>query len=145
MFITFCPNLYISLSFISSFHHSSNPAVQAVRTVKNIMKKCSDNNLDNSVWKICLLEYLCTQISDSIPSPAELWNNRVYKGFLPFLRPSSSSFKFTKGRVTDNLISLKEKEKMNYDKQATDLLKINEGSDVWYCDHNKDIWKKVTV
>ena len=47
--------------------------------------------------------------------------------------------------VTDNLISLKEKEKMNHDKQVTDLPKNNEGSDVWYCDHNKDIWEKDTV
>ena len=47
--------------------------------------------------------------------------------------------------VTNNLVSLKEKEKMNHDKQATDLPKINKGSDVWYCDHNKDIWGKGTV
>ena len=47
--------------------------------------------------------------------------------------------------MTDNLISLEEKEKINHDKLATDLPKINEGSDVWYYDHNKDIWKKGTV
>ena len=46
---------------------------------------------------------------------------------------------------TDNLISLREKERMNHGKQATDLPKINESSDIWYHDHNKDIWEKDTV
>ena len=47
--------------------------------------------------------------------------------------------------VTDNLISLKEKEKVNHDKQATDLHKISEGSDVWYCDHIRIFGKKVLL
>ena len=34
---------------------------------------------------------------------------------------------------------------MNHDKQARDLTKMNEGSNVWYCDHNEDIWEKGTV
>ena len=91
------------------------------------------------------MECLCTSISDSIPSPAELLNDRVYKGFQPFLKPLSSSFQVTKETMTDNLISLKEKEEMNHDKQVTELPKINEDSDVWYCDHNKDVWGKCNV
>ena len=109
------------------------------------MKKSSDDNLGDSAWKIGLLEYLCTPISGSIPNPAELLNNRIYKGFKPFLKPSSSLFQVTEDAVTDNLISLKEKEMINHDKQATDLPKINEGSYVWYYDHHKDIWKRVLV
>ena len=109
------------------------------------MQECSNENLGNSAWKIGLLEYLCTLISDSTPSPAELLNNRVYKGFKSFLKPSLSSFQVTKDMVTGNMISLKEKEKINHDKQARDLPKIDEGSDVWYHDHNKDIWEKGTV
>ena len=109
------------------------------------MTKCSNDNFGNPAWKIDLLEYLCIPISDSFPCPAELLNNRVNKGFQPFLKPSFSSFQVTKDIVTDNLISLKEKEKLYHDKQATDLPKINKGSDVWYYDHNKDIWKKGTV
>ena len=103
------------------------------------MKKCSDDNSGNSVWKIGLLEYLCIPISDFIPNPAELLNNRVYKDFQPFDKPSFSSFQVTKDMVTDNLISLKEKEKMNHERQVRDLSKTNKGSDVWYHDHNKDI------
>ena len=109
------------------------------------MKKCSDDSLGNSAWKVGLLEYLCTPISDSIPNPAEVLSNRVYKGFQPFLKPSLSSFQVRKDMVTENLISLKEKEKMNHDKQATNLPKINVGSDVWYCDHKKDVWENGTV
>ena len=88
---------------------------------------------------------MCTPVSDSIPNPAELLNNRVYKGFQPFIKPSSSAFQVTKDAVSDNLISFKEREKMNHNKQATDLPKINEGGDVWHCNHNKDIWKKVLL
>ena len=111
----------------------------------NIIKKCSDDNLGNSAWKIGLLEYSCIPIFDPIPSPAELLNDRVYKGFQPLFKPSSSLFQVTKDTMTDNLISLKEKEKMIHNKQASDLPKINEGSDIWHCDHNKDIWRKGTV
>ena len=109
------------------------------------MKKCSHENLGSSAWIIGLLTYLCTPIPNSIPSPDELLNNRVYKGFQPFLKFSSSSFQIIKDTVTDNLISLKEEEKMNHNKQATNLPKINEGSCVWYHDHNKDIWEKGIV
>ena len=56
------------------------------------MKKFSDDNLGNTARKIGLLEYLCTSISDSIPSPAKLLNNWVYKGFQPFLKPLACSF-----------------------------------------------------
>ena len=145
MFIAICSNLDISLSYSSSFHYSSNAAEQAVRIVKNILKKCLDDNLGNSTQKIGLFEYLCTLISDSIPSPAELLNNMDYKGFKPFLKPLSSSFRVTKDTVPGNLISLKEREKMNHDEEVTDLPKINEGSDVWYQDHNKDVWEKGTA
>ena len=88
------------------------------------MKKCSDENLGNSALEIGLLEYLCTPISDSIPSPSEILNNRVYKGFQPFLKSLLSFFQVTKDTVRDNLISLKEKEKINHDKQAMELTKI---------------------
>ena len=67
------------------------------------------------------------------------------KAFSIFSNLHQAHFRLQKNTVTDNLISLKEKEKMNHEKQATDLPKINKGSDVWYCDHNKDIWEKDTV
>ena len=84
MFIAFCSNLDISLSYSSSIHLSSNPVERTVRTVKNIVKKCSDNNLGSSAWKIGLLEYQCTPISDSIPSPAELLKKQVLQMFSAF-------------------------------------------------------------
>ena len=96
--------------------------------MKNIIKKCSDDNICNSGSKIGLLEYLCIPISDSIRSPAELLNIRVYKDFQPFLEPTLSSFQITKDTVTDNLISLKEKEKINHDKQAIYLSKMMYGT-----------------
>ena len=108
------------------------------------MKKCSDENLGNSAWKIGFFEYLCTSIFVSIPSPAELLNNRVYKGFSLFLNLHLAHFRYK--RHSDRKPDPFERAgNVNHDKQATDLPKINEGSDVWYHDHNKDIWGKGTV
>ena len=88
-FQEFCSNLDIVLEFSSSYHYSSNPAEGAVRRVKNIMKKCTDEKLWNNAWMIGLIEYLCTPISDQLPSPAEILNSCIYKGFQPFLCSSS--------------------------------------------------------
>ena len=54
-FHDFCSNLHTVLEFSSSYHHSWNPVERAVRTVKNIMKKCADEQLRNSAWRICLI------------------------------------------------------------------------------------------
>ena len=39
-FSTFCTDLNINLCFSSAYHHSSNMAERAVRTVKDFMKRC---------------------------------------------------------------------------------------------------------
>ena len=44
IFVNFMKNLDVTLTFSSSYHHSSNPAEQAVQTAKNIMKKCAETN-----------------------------------------------------------------------------------------------------
>ena len=83
-FHDFHSTLNIVLEFSSSCHHSSNPAERAVIKVKNIMKKCADEKLGNSAQRIGLIEYLCTPISDQLPSPAEILNSCIYKGYQPF-------------------------------------------------------------
>ena len=105
---TFCPEVFMIFSnldivpiFSSSYHHSSNLAGRSVRTVKNIMKNCTDKKLENA-WRIGLIEYLCTPISNELPSPTEILNLHIYKGYQPFLCSSSRS-----ESVTDKLVERK--------------------------------------
>ena len=54
-FVDFCKKLNISVTLSSGYHHSSNPAERAVKTVKSLMKRCLAGNTS---WQIALLEYL---------------------------------------------------------------------------------------
>ena len=40
-FQDYCSHLGINLMFSSAYHHSSNPAERAIRTIKMLMKQCS--------------------------------------------------------------------------------------------------------
>ena len=68
-FVDFCKKLNISITLSSGYHHSSNPAEHAVKTIKSLMKHCLANNTS---WRIALLEYLSTPLSSNVPSPSEL-------------------------------------------------------------------------
>ena len=58
-FIEFCKQLNIAVTLSSGYHHSSNPAEWAVKTVKSLMKRCLTANTS---WCIALLEYLSTPL-----------------------------------------------------------------------------------
>ena len=86
-FIEFTKHLNISFTLSSAFHHSSNPAECAVKTVKSLMKKYL---AANTSWHIALLEYLSTPLSSNIPSPSELMG-RQFRGLLQFFQDCSAS------------------------------------------------------
>ena len=136
----FCSNLDIVLEFSSSYHLSSNPAERAVRTVKNIMKKCADAKLKNSAWRIGLIEYLCAPISDQTPSLAKILNSHIYKGYQPFLFSSSRS-----ESVTEKLVERGKEEKLYHDRSFSDKPVIGERQNVWYRNNVKNIWGKGTI
>ena len=81
-FVDFCKKLNISITLSSSYHHSSNPAECAVKTIKSLMKHCLASN---TLWRIASLEYLSTPLSSNIPSPSELMG-RQFRGLLPFFQ-----------------------------------------------------------
>ena len=92
-FIEFCKQLNIADTLSSGYHHSSNPAEQAVETVKSLMKRCL---AANASWCIALLKHLSTLLGANIPSPSELIG-RQFRGLLPFntvalLRVSKNKF-----------------------------------------------------
>ena len=104
------------------------------------MKKCTDKKLGNSAWRIGLIEYLCTPISDQLPSLAETLNSCIYKGYLPFLCSSSRS-----ESATDKLVERKKEKKLYHDRSFSDKLVIAEEQNVWYRNHIKNIWEKGTI
>ena len=104
------------------------------------MKKCTDEKLGNSAWRIGLIEYLCKPISHQLPSPAEILNSHIYKGYQPFLCSSSRS-----ESVTDKCVEWKKEEKLYHDRTFSDKPVSAEGQNVWYRNHVKNIWEKGTI
>ena len=102
------------------------------------MKKGVDEKLGNSVWRISLIEYLCTPVSDQLPSLAEILNSCIYKGYQPFLCSRSES-------VTDKLVERKKEEKCYHDRSFSDKPVIAEGQNVWYRNYVKNIWEKGNI
>ena len=80
------------------------------------------------------MEYLCTPISNQLPSLAEILNSRIYKSYQPFLcafsRPES---------VTDKLVERRKEEKLYHDRSFSDKLVMAVGQNVWYRNHVKNI------
>ena len=104
------------------------------------MKKCADKKLGNSAWTIDLIEYLCTPISNQIPSLAEIFNSCIYKGYQPFLC-SSSRLKSVTGKLPER----KKEEKLYHDTSFSDYPVIVEGQNVLYKNHIKNIWENGTI
>ena len=93
-FDTFCKDLGKVLNFSSGYRHSANQAEHAVRTVKDLTKRCDSAGVH---WRIALLEFLCTPGPDS-ESPSSLMG-RQFRGILPMM-----SFQTEKTRRRKRLI-----------------------------------------
>ena len=146
-FTAFCRELDISHILTSAYHHQSNPAERAIRTVKQIMRKCIETG---NPWRLGLLEYLCTPISDQIPAPSELLNRR-YRGVQPFLHftPNHSTASFLpKEKIQDEQHKRQELNKFHYNKSSVaQRNEICEGSNVlvYITDQRPKRWCKGIV
>ena len=108
-FVDFCKKLNISVTLSSGYHHSSNPAEHAVKTVKSLMKRCLAGNTS---WQIALLEYLSIPLSPNIPSPSELMGRQL-RGLLPLFQDCGAP-----ESVQEHVMLQKEKEKCRHDAVA---------------------------
>ena len=146
-FTAFCRELDISHILTSAYHHQSNPAERAIQTVKQIMRKCIETG---NPWRLGLLEYLCTPISDQIPAPSELLNRR-YRGVQPFLHftPNHSTASFLpKEKIQDEQHKHQELNKFHYNKSSVaQRNEICEGSNVlvYITDQRPKRWCKGIV
>ena len=101
------------------------------------MKKCAYTKTN---WRLGLLEYLCTSLSEKLSSPAELlatcWYKRLQPTLLARLLPQSAD---AEGNI-EELLSHKEKEKIYHDRSAHDLPILPVGCTVSYFDHVSKAW-----
>ena len=140
-FVEFCRKLDIKLQYSSAEHHSSNPAERAVRTVKNIMKRCRTLDKGSSAWQIALIEYLSTPISSRLKSPAELLTGRIYRGLQPFLTKHVSTV--TDDFQKEEFLARRAKEKFYHDRHTRQLPLLTKGQTVYF--RKNDRWVKAVV
>lgn len=124
-FIQFSQEWCFSHVRSSPHHHQSNgQSERGIQIVKNIMRKCTHLGTD---YRLALLEYLNTPISDIIPSPAESLQTRKLRSILPDPR------QIIKSPKTETQLELRRKQlqyKRYYDRGARNLTKLKVGQKV---------------
>ena len=125
----------------SPLHPQSNGlAERAVQIVKNIIKKCTD---DNSSIQMALQNYRNTPRNNILMSPNERLMSRKTRSPIPTsilqLKP-----KVVVG-VTKELECLRKLQKENYDKNAKESESYNVGEQVLIQNPHSKLWKEGTV
>ena len=133
-FSTSCSDLNINLCFSSAYHHSSNMAERAIRTVKDLMKRCHSAGVS---WRLALIEFLSTPGPDG-KSPAELCGHQ-FKGILPVLNPKINECD------SDLFSERKESEKKKFDTKRKQLQVLFLGSYVSYLNVDLQSWSIGTI
>ena len=119
----YCKHLGIQLSYSSAYHHSSNPAERAIRTVKGLMKCCVSAKQS---WRLAFLEYLLTPLDAKTPSPSEL-NGRKFGSMLPNVSNFSTQH-------SDRLVE-RHTTQLQHDTEGCSMYELPVGSTVGYRDH----------
>ncbi|CAB3223790.1 unnamed protein product [Arctia plantaginis] len=120
------------------YPQSNGQSERAVQIVKNIMKKSMHSKSD---YRLALLEYLNTPISENLPSPAEILQSRKLRSILPVVRclhPSS-------GLIKRELIRRQRIYKQYYDRNAKKLATLSVGQPVKIKDQNNNKWISGTI
>ncbi|CAB4003691.1 Transposon Ty3-G Gag-Pol poly [Paramuricea clavata] len=130
-FRRFCEQLDIGHITSSPYHHQSNGrAERAVGIVEHILKK---SRSDVAITK-ALTTYLDTPVSDTLPSPAELFFNRRINTRL--------SMNMTPVPLTDQQkTGLNDKRSAHLKSTKQDQVKYMLNQPVWFTDDALDEWK----
>ena len=130
-FRNFCEQLDIGHITSSPHYHQSNGrAERAVATVKKILKKSkSDVDITKSITA-----YLDTLVSDTLPSPAELFHNRRINTRLDMsLRPAP---------LTDQQkIGISNKRSAHLKSPKENKVSYMPNQPIWFTDDGSDEWK----
>ena len=130
-FRRFCDQLDIGHVTSSPYYHQSNGrAERAVATIEQILKKSAS---DIDITK-ALTTYLDTPVSDTLPSPAELFHNRRINSRL--------SMAMTPAPLTDQQkthLSDKRSAHLKSSKQDNNIYLPSQP--IWFTDDSSDEWK----
>ncbi|CAB4011009.1 Hypothetical predicted protein [Paramuricea clavata] len=100
---------------VTSSPQSNGHSERAVQTVKRLLQKCKDCNLDPHLAMLCLRN---TPLSHDLPSPAELLNCKIYQTNLPAVSSPSCS---AGGDSNVKLQHREDQQKILYDKSSKSL------------------------
>lgn len=130
-FQKFCELFEIHHTTTSPYHHQSNGRVErAIRTVRNILKKCKN---DTEIT-LAILAYLDTPISSDLPSPAELFLNRRINTRLG--QPLNSTH-----LTEQQKLSLTDKRSAHLKPQRTPQIRYAPQQPIWYTEDCSSEWK----
>ena len=129
-FDTFCKDLGIVLNFSSGYHHSANQAECAIRTVKDLMKRCDSTGVH---WKIALLKFLCTPVPDGEFLSSLM--GRQFRGILPMINKVANNI------YSDKFSDRKDKENEKFDtRHSRELKPLLADSTVSYLNSDLKTW-----
>lgn len=111
----------------SSPHYpqSNGQVERAIQTVKNILKKTLEDRID---YRMALLEYLNTPISQNLASPAELLQSRKMRSILP--TPKALLMPKVQLNTKETLKNRQLNQKQYYDRSAKSLTVLKVGQKV---------------
>jgi hypothetical protein len=123
------------------YPQSNGSAKRMVQTVKNILKKCSEEGEDPYLG---LLSYRATPISSNLKSPAELLNNRKLRTTLPM--PKRVSVSDSTSKTKEELYQRQTLQAFHYNKTAGPTLQpFQPGQPINIYDHHTQKWEQGTV
>ncbi|CAB4035721.1 Hypothetical predicted protein, partial [Paramuricea clavata] len=121
------------------YPQSNGLSERAVQTVKRLLQKCKESNLDPHLAMLCLGS---TPLSHDLPSPAELLNSRIYQTNLPAVSSPSCS---ASGDVNVKLQHRQDQRKILYDKSSKFLPTLPARSPVRFFDPGSKVWQPATI
>lgn len=131
---------FVHITSSPHYPQSNGQIERTVQTVKRIMIKTSE---DRSDYRLGLLEYLNTPISDNLPSPSELLQSRKLRSILPTkdnqLKPK------VRKNVKQLMLDRQLQQKQYYDRNARNLERLDVGQNVRVLDLVKKKWISGTI
>ena len=119
------------MNFSSGCHHSASQAECAIRTVKDLMKRCDNASVH---WQIALLEFLCTPDPDGVSTSSLM--HRQFHGVLLMIEKVTNNDVYS-DKFSDR--KLKEKEKFD-NKHSRTLKPFTLNTAVSYLNADLKMW-----
>ena len=122
------------------FPKSNRFIERQIQTIKKALIKAKQAGRDPNLAMLCLWT---TPINHNLPSPAELWNNRILRSNL-IAKVLTARFSNT-DHIREELKHRQDMQKMYHDRKAHDLPPLVPGQDVRILDNQTGKWKPAII